>query len=68
MFYNTETSDTLQKKEYNNLTPLTYGMFGYSLIRPTINQEFFDQIFDDLHKFGIPIEGWHTETGKCFDF
>lgn len=45
------------------LTPLTRGMFGYSLLRPALNQEFFDSIFDQCGKFGIPLEALHTETG-----
>lgn len=38
-------------------------MFGYSLLRPTQNQEFFDGAYDLLREFKIDLEGWHTETG-----
>jgi glutamine synthetase len=38
-------------------------MFGYSITRPNLNQEYFSEIFDSCSKFKIPIEGLHTETG-----
>jgi glutamine synthetase len=44
-------------------TPLTPGMFGYSLLRANGNREFFAALMNDLAAFGIPIEGLHTETG-----
>lgn len=58
-----ETPDTLQQKSFHNLTSLTPGMFGYSLLRPSNNQSFFNDIFNMLLKFNIPLEGLHTETG-----
>ncbi|KAI8914864.1 glutamine synthetase [Powellomyces hirtus] len=58
-----ETPDTLATKNGVNLTPLTQGMFGYSLLRPSMNQDFFNQIYDQCREYGIPIEGFHTETG-----
>lgn len=45
------------------LRPLTPGMFGYSLLRPSLNSEFFNALFDWLEEFDISIEGLHTETG-----
>jgi glutamine synthetase len=38
-------------------------MFGYSILRTTLRNDFFSAIFDELKKFDIPIEGLHTETG-----
>ncbi|GAC1482468.1 MAG: glutamine synthetase [Flavisolibacter sp.] len=58
-----ETPQTLHEKEYKNLQPLTRGMFGYSLLRSSIRKDFFSDIFDSLKKFGVPLEGLHTETG-----
>lgn len=59
-----ETSNSLQEKNYNNLQSLSHGMFGYSLLRPSQNQSFFQDIFTLLPKFNIPLEGLHTETGN----
>ena len=38
-------------------------MTGYSLLRPTQNQEFYYRAFDWLHEFQVDIESWHTESG-----
>jgi glutamine synthetase len=58
-----ETPQSAQNKNYKNLTPLTPGMFGYSILRTTLKNPFFTDLFDLLKKFGVPIEGLHTETG-----
>jgi glutamine synthetase len=44
-------------------TPLTPGMFGYSLLRMAANRDYFAAIMDELAAFGVPLEGLHTETG-----
>lgn len=58
-----ETPQSAQGKNYRNLTPLTPGMFGYSILRSTLKNGFFTDLFDLLKKFDVPIEGLHTETG-----
>ncbi len=58
-----ETPQSAQDKNYKNLTPLTPGMFGYSILRTTLENPFFSDLFDLLKKFRVPIEGLHTETG-----
>lgn len=58
-----ETSQTLQDKSFASPQPLTPGMFGYSVLRTSQNQGFFNAIMDEIGAFGIPIEGLHTETG-----
>ena len=58
-----ETPQSLKDKNYTNLTPLTPGMFGYSLLRSSYRNDFFTSLFADLKKFDVPIEGLHTETG-----
>jgi len=63
-WYNfSETPQTLQEKRFSGLTPLTPGMFGYSLLRSSLNHGFFSDLFDLLGRFGVPVEGIHTETG-----
>jgi glutamine synthetase len=42
---------------------MTTGMFGYSGIRPSMFQKYFDDIYDKCRDFKIPIECFHTETG-----
>ncbi|MEQ8525809.1 glutamine synthetase family protein [Gracilimonas sp.] len=58
-----ETPQSLKDKDGIKPTPLTPGMFGYSILRSSQNSEYFNELFDLLTKFGIPIEGIHTETG-----
>jgi glutamine synthetase len=58
-----ETPRSVQEKNYKGLTPLTPGMFGYSILRSTLVNPFFSDLFDLLKKFNIPLEGLHTETG-----
>tara|TARA_R110000868_G_scaffold1211_1_gene9276 strand:- start:46654 stop:48012 length:1359 start_codon:yes stop_codon:yes gene_type:complete len=58
-----ETMHSLKEKDYTNPTPLTPGMFGYSILRASQNSDYFNDLFDLLHGFGIPLEGIHTETG-----
>jgi glutamine synthetase len=58
-----ETPHSANQKNFRNLTPLTPGMFGYSILRTTAQNPFFTDLFELLTKFNVPIEGLHTETG-----
>lgn len=58
-----ETPQSANDKAFKNLTPLTPGMFGYSILRSTLQNPFFTDLFEMLKKFGVPLEGLHTETG-----
>ena len=58
-----ETPQSLAAKHYLDPEPLSPGMFGYSLLRSSLNQPYFNALMADLTAFGIPIEGLHTETG-----
>lgn len=59
----TETPDSAQQKNYRDLAPITPGMFGYSILRSALKNEFMSSLFEWLVKFDIPVEGLHTETG-----
>ena len=58
-----ETPHTWAAKKGVGPTPVTPGMFGYSLLRANENREFFAALMAETEAFGIPIEGLHTETG-----
>jgi len=58
-----ETPQSLADKNYARLTPLTPGMFGYSILRSSYRNDFFTSLFDGMKKLGVPLEGLHTETG-----
>ena len=58
-----ESPDSLQTKGYRDPIPLTPGMYGYSLLRSNLHNDYFNQLFDLCAEFRIPIEGLHTESG-----
>jgi glutamine synthetase len=58
-----ETPQSANDKQFKNLIPLTPGMFGYSILRSSLENPYFNDLFDLLKKFNVPLEGLHTETG-----
>lgn len=58
-----ETPQSLHDKHFRQPQPITPGMFGYSVLRTAMNTPFFNDLFDLLASFGVPLEGLHTETG-----
>jgi glutamine synthetase len=58
-----ETPQSWADKNGQPPTPITPGMFGYSLLRANANREYFNALMDEMALFGVPIEGLHTETG-----
>jgi glutamine synthetase len=58
-----ETPESLQQKGFANMQPLSPGMFGYSILRPSQHSDFYYDLFNLLTQFNIPVEGLHTETG-----
>jgi glutamine synthetase len=38
-------------------------MFGYSILRSSLENSYFSDLFESLKKFNVPLEGIHTETG-----
>jgi glutamine synthetase len=58
-----ETPASLHAKGFRGLEPVSPGMFGYSWVREGQNADLCHAILDDMERFGIPIEGLHTETG-----
>lgn len=58
-----ETPQSIHEKNFKDLVPITPGMFGYSILRTSLKNDFFTALFDQLGKFNIPLEGLHTETG-----
>lgn len=59
----TSTARFLADNPPTTLTPITEGMFGYSLTRPIHNQEYYYGIWDACEEFKCDIEGWHCESG-----
>lgn len=57
------TPSEIHDKNFQQLDPITPGMFGYSDLRTSLNQAYVNDLFDLLEKFNVPLEGMHTETG-----
>jgi len=58
-----ETPQSLQDKGFANMENLTPGMFGYSILRTSLEDDFYNDLFNLLYEFNVPLEGLHTETG-----
>lgn len=58
-----ETPDSVRKKNFTNLQPLTPGWFGYSMIRNSSHAELYHEILEMCNIMDFPLEGIHTETG-----
>ena len=58
-----ETPQSLADKDFRSPQPMTPGMFGYSILRSSLKSDFFNELFDLLGQFDVPLEGLHTETG-----
>ncbi len=58
-----ETPHTWAEKKGQPPTPLTPGMFGYSLLRANLNGDYINALMDEMADFRVPIEALHTETG-----
>jgi len=58
-----EDTHSVRAKSFSGLTPLSPGMFGYSVLRASVDSELSHAILDGAKSLGIEIEGHHTETG-----
>lgn len=58
-----ETPHTLHEKNFRNLTPLTPGNFGYSLLRCSTYSDMFNDFMEYFESLNCRIEGLHCETG-----
>lgn len=58
-----ETPHSVREKNYRDLTNLTPGFFGYSMLRSSVHAELHRSLLDLCREMGLPLEGLHTETG-----
>jgi glutamine synthetase len=58
-----ETPKSVREKGYRNLNPITPGYFGYSLLRASVHQELYRELWAMCEEMRFPLEGLHTETG-----
>lgn len=58
-----ETPHSVREKGYRKLENLTPGFYGYSMLRSSVESEFYHRLLDTMAAMDVPIEGLHTETG-----
>ncbi|MEZ5592444.1 MAG: glutamine synthetase [Gammaproteobacteria bacterium] len=58
-----ESRESIREKNYRNLTPLAPGYFGYSMLRNSVDSEFYQALLDLSEQMDFSIEGLHEETG-----
>jgi len=58
-----ETPHSVREKGYRDLTPVTPGMFGYSVLRNSVHADFYHDLLESMEAFDCGLEGLHTETG-----
>ncbi len=58
-----ETPHSVREKNYQNLKPFTPGNFGYSVIRPSVYSDIFNEFMGYCMSLDMTIEGLHCETG-----
>lgn len=58
-----ETPHTAREKNYRDLKSITPGFFGYSVLRSSVNHEFYHELMDTCAAMDMELEGLHTETG-----
>lgn len=57
------TPSSIHNTGLHALQPITPGMFGYSGLRTSLNQNFVAEVMDFMEVFNVKLEGMHTETG-----
>ena len=58
-----ETAQSARDKNYQNLVPLSPGMFGYSVLRTQVYADLFNEFMDYCEAHDFALEGLHCETG-----
>lgn len=58
-----ETPHSVRAKHYRDMENWTPGNFGYSMLRSTVQGDFYRKLLDMCERMDMPIEGLHTETG-----
>jgi glutamine synthetase len=58
-----ETPKSVREKNYKNLENFTPGFFGYSMLRASVESDFYEDLLSLCTGMDMAIEGLHTETG-----
>ena len=58
-----EKPHSVREKNYRDMTPMQPGFFGYSVLRNTVESDFYRDLLDGCTEMDMPLEGLHEETG-----
>jgi glutamine synthetase len=58
-----EDAHSIREKQYRNLKPMAPGWFGYSVIRNSVQSEFYRELLNTCDAMDFGLEGLHEETG-----
>jgi glutamine synthetase len=58
-----ETPHSVREKGYRDLKTVTPGWFGYSMLRSSVESDFYHALLKLCEDMDMPLEGLHTETG-----
>ncbi len=58
-----EDGPSVRAKGFRSMTPLGAGNFGYSVLRNSVNAEFYRGLLDLCDTMDMPLEGLHEEMG-----
>lgn len=58
-----ETPHSVREKNYRDMKPLQPGLFGYSVIRNTVDSDLYRELLDGCIQMDMPLEALHEETG-----
>ncbi len=58
-----ETPRSVRDKNYRDMTPMQPGCFGYSVLRNTVESDFYNDLLNGCLAMDMAIEAMHEETG-----
>jgi glutamine synthetase len=58
-----ETPASVRDKNYRDMKPMQPGFFGYSMLRNTVESDFYRDLLDGCQRMDMALEGLHEETG-----
>ena len=58
-----ETPQSVREKNYQDMNPMQPGFFGYSILRNTVESDFYRDLLEGCTDMDMALEGLHEETG-----
>lgn len=62
-FVFSETPESVREKNHQNMTPVSPGNAGYSMLRQATLSAFYREMFETCAAMNMPLEGLHEEMG-----